>query len=286
MPSTKNPSTKIQAQKIQALKIQAQKMVTVRVNERCLALNNGIAYAPVTIMKVNKTTARVQYPKGEERTIPLGHVWKQKKKKKNVRTSLFCKNNDNKYTPRSRSERFALSRRIAVHPLCFGHGFMGGDFRRILMNSPARYKSLCIFNDNTPQWEWHGMFPTECQGAGGGNACARPWQSKEDAIGIPTGPFGSLTDTYTISFGIGNERMHHTAKEIIDEAIKRIVQVLVKHPEKEAIYYSVDNPTSNKIGLAIFSGVVGDDVVDYITQRIIELPRLVRLARLGLCLAI
>ena len=75
--------------------------------------------------------------------------------------------------------------------------------------------------------------------------------------------------------------MIHTAKEIIDEAIKRIVRLLVKHPEKEAIY-SVDTLTSNKIGLAIFRHAVGDDVVDYITAEILELPRLVRLARLGL----
>jgi len=42
-------------------------MVTVRVNERCLALKNGIAYEYATVLKVNKMTARVRYPKGDEK---------------------------------------------------------------------------------------------------------------------------------------------------------------------------------------------------------------------------
>lgn len=254
-------------------------MVTVSVNERCLALNNGVVYSYATVLKVNKTTARVRYPKGDEKTIPLSHLWKQKKKK-SARTSRFCKTKDDKYTPRSRSERFALARRVAVHAVCFGHGFMGGDFHRILTNDIARKESLCIFNDNTHQWEYHGANPTEHQHAGGGNACARPWQHMEDAIGMPTGPYASLTETHSVSFA-GEEKTIHTAKEIIDEAMKRIVRLLVNHPEKETIYYSVDTPASNKIGLAIFRHAVGDDVVDYITDKIIELPRLVRLARHG-----
>lgn len=254
-------------------------MVTVCVNERCLALKNGVAYEYATVLKVNKSTARVRYPNGDEKTIPLGHLWKQKKNKKSFRTSRFCKTNDDKYTPRSRSQRFALARRVAVQAVCFGHGFMGGDFYRILTNDSACKESLCIFNDNTDQWEFYGAHPTERQHAGGGNACARPWQHLEDAIGMPTGPYASLTETHNVSFA-GEEKTIHTAKEIIDEAIKRIVRLLVKHPEKETIYYSVDTPASKKIGLAIFRHAVGNDVVDYITDKIIELPRLVRLARL------
>ena len=95
---------------------------------------------------------------------------------------------------------------------------------------------------------------------------------------MPTGPFASLGETYNVSFA-GEEKMIRTAKDIIDEAINRIVRLLVKHPEKETIFYSVDTPTSNKIGLAIFRDAVGADVVDYITAKITEIPRLVRLAR-------
>ena len=245
-------------------------MVTVCVNERCLTLKNGVAYEYATILKVNKTTERVRYPNGNDNTIPLGHIWKQKKKKSG-RTSRFCKPKDDKYIPRSRSQRFALTRRVAVQAVCFGHGFMGGDFHRILINDSARKESLCIFNDNTHQWEYHGAHPTEFQYAGGGNAVARPWQHLDDAIGMPTGPFASLTETHDVSFA-GEEKMIHTAKEIIDEAIKRIVCLLVKHPEKETIFYSVDNPASKKIGLAIFRHAVGDDVVDYITDKMSRSP--------------
>ena len=253
-------------------------MVTVRVNECCLALKGGVAYEHATILKVNKTTARVRYAKGDEKTIPLDHLWKQKKKKNT--TSRFCKPKGDKYIPRSRSQRFALARRVAVQPVCFGHGFMGGDFYRILMSDSARKESLCIFNDNTDQWEFHGAHPTERQGAGGGNACARPWEHLEDAIGMPTGPYASLHETHYVSFA-GEEKTIRTAKEIIDEATKRIVRLLVKHPEKETIFYSVDTPASKKIGLAIFRNAVGNDVIDYITDKITEIPRLVRLARLA-----
>jgi len=256
-------------------------MVTVRVNERCLALNKSVAYEFATVLKVNKASARVRYPTGEERTIPLSHLWKQKKKKSTT-TSQFCKTNKGeKYIARSRSQRFALTRRLVVQSVCFGHGFMRGDFQSILSNDDVRKKTLCIFNDNTHQWEWHGAHPKDLQHAGGGNACARPWQHLEDAIGMPTGPFATLLETHNVSFA-GESAVMHTAKEIIDEAVQRILRLLVKHPEKETIHYSVDTPTSDKIGLAIFRHAVGDDVVDYITEKIHELPRRVRLARLAL----
>ena len=141
---------------------------------------------------------------------------------------------------------------------------------------------LCIFNDNTDAWERHGMCPDEPQGMGGGNACARPWQHRGDSIGMPTGPFANLAETRHVTFA-GEPASPHTAKEIIDEATQRIVRLLVQHPAKDTIFYSVDSPDSTKIGLAIFRGCVGDDVVEYITKKIADLPRAVRLARRDAC---
>jgi hypothetical protein len=253
-------------------------VLTVAPKEQCLALRAGVVYEHVTVMKVNKTTARVKYPDKTEASIPLPHLWKQKKKR-NKKTSRFSKPAGDKYTPRPRDQRFALARRIAVKPVCFGHGFMDGDYFRMLSDQAFCQSSLCIFNDNTPQWERHGSHPTVQQGPGGGNACARPWQHIGHAIGMPTGPFRNLTEVHHVSFA-GEPAAPHTAKEIIDEATKRIVHLCVQHPEKETIYFSVDTPDSVKIGLAIFRHAVGDDVVDYISAELANIPRQVRLARL------
>lgn len=253
-------------------------MAALRVHEVCLALRAGVAYEQVTVLAVNKKTARVRYPDKSIHTVPFAHIWKQKRKK-SKRTSRFCKATGDKYIPRSRAQRgLALARNLVVTPVCYGHGFKNGDFHRMLSDPATRDRTLCIFNDNTHQWARHGRYPTSPQGAGGGNACARPWQHLEHSIGMPTGPFADLEETHITSLA-GEPDAAYTAKEIIDAATNRIVRLLVKHPEKETVYFSVDTPDSRKIGLAIFRDSVGDDVVDYISANIHDLPRLVRMTR-------
>lgn len=249
------------------------RMVALRPKEQCFALREGV-YQQVIVLRVNKASARVKYiDTTTECTVPLTNMWKKKKKKKKT----FCK--PDKYTPRLPIERFNYARRISVQPVCFGNGFMSGDFNNMLSNDDIRQKILCIFNDNTHQWASHGAQPNTPQDGGGGNACARPWQHIEDSIGMPTGPyFSNLVETKYISFA-GEPAALHSIKEIIDEATNRIVNLLVKHPEKETICYSVDSVDSRKIGLAIFRNMTGDDVVDYISDKITDIPRRVRLAR-------
>jgi hypothetical protein len=253
-------------------------MVAVVPNEQCLALRAGTVYERATVLRVNKATARVQYHTKEVRTVPFAHLWKQKKKKSN-RTSRFFKSTSDKYIPRSRAQRFAHARRLVVQPVCFGHGFKRGDYYQMLTDNDVRPSSLCIFNDNTRQWADHGAHPTAPQDAGGGNACARPWQHLGHSIGMPTGPFSNLSEVNIVSLA-GEPAAPHTAKAIIDEASLRIVRTLAQHTEKDTVYYSVDTPDSRQIGLNIFRGMVGDDVVDYISDKIHDIPRQVRLARL------
>ena len=95
---------------------------------------------------------------------------------------------------------------------------------------------------------------------------------------MPTGPFSSLDEVCVVSLR-GEQRAEHTAKEIIDEALKRIVAVLMAHPEKHIVHFSVDEPDSDQIGLRIFRGAVGDDVVQYISEGFKNLPNALRIAR-------
>ena len=93
-------------------------MAAVVAKEQCLALRAGSAYERVTVLNVNKGTARVQYADKEVRTVPFAHLWKQKKKK-SKRASRFFKPTSDKYVPRTRAQRFAHTRRLAVEPVCF-----------------------------------------------------------------------------------------------------------------------------------------------------------------------
>ena len=66
----------------------------------------------------------------------------------------------------------------------------------------------------------------------------------------------------------------------VGAATERIVRTLVANPTKDTVYFSVDEPDSNKIGLRIFRGAVGDDVIDYISAKLTTLAASVRAERL------
>lgn len=248
-------------------------MVTVRVSETCKALRAG-SYCLATIEKVNKQSARVRYVDGQTETIAKNRLWKMKKTK-----AAHIPKGD-VYTPRARLGRFR--RRIDVIPTRFSFNETMGNFERMLRDPVIREDGVCCFNDNTGQWERAGLDPAVRQWAGGGNACARPWECLGDAIGMPTGPYGSLEETHMVQFPTEDSPSMHTAKEIIDEATNRIARLFLDHPNKTKLYFSVnptDPPDSTTIGLAIFAGVVGQDVVEYISMSIQSIPAKIEKAR-------
>lgn len=251
-------------------------MVTVVAQEQCLARRRGGAYELVTVLKVNKASARVNLANGTVATLPFDSLWKLKKRKTR-RTSAFFKKSSNYYHPRPRAWRFA-HKRLSIEPVCYGHGFKRGDFWTILTDERIRSSALCVFNDNTTQWEEFGLNPEKEQHAGAGNACARPWQHLGDSIGMPTGPFRDLMQTHKVSLR-GEPATMHTAKEIIDEAAERIVDTLLHNTDKRIVYYSVDNPDDRQIGVATFRNAVGADVIDYISATLQDIPRRVSLKR-------
>ena len=115
-------------------------------------------------------------------------------------------------------------------------------------------------------------------------AVAAQEQTDEEPIKelrVPPRPYISLDEVHEVQLSRDAARQPHTAKEIIDEAFARTVALFAARPEKETLYFSVnggDPPGSTRIGLAIFAGAVGADVVDYISERIQAVPAAVAAA--------
>lgn len=243
----------------------------LREQERCRVLCNG-KYIVATCVKAASKTVKVRFEDGATRSVPYSAIWKMKKTKHHRSPS-------DKYVARKRLGRYR--RPINVVPTRFSPFHMLGNFAKMLTSDLHR-NGICIFNDNTRQWEQAGLYPEVQQAAGGGNAAARPWEYLKHSVGMPTGPFSSLQDGAIVQFPNEESPTYHLATEIIDEAKNRIVRILLDDPSKDTLYMSVnpsDPPDSVKIGLAIFAGSVGTDVVDYISDSIQSIPDALHRAR-------
>lgn len=172
---------------------------------------------------------------------------------------------------------------IQVKPTRFKVGEKMGDFSKMLADPKLCQSMVAMFNDNSYNFERAGMHPNIKQGPGGGNAQVRPYECEGHAIGMPTGPYADLNEKVWIQFPCDTMKKEHTAQDVINEAFKRIVKRFAKDTKKKTLYYSInpnDPPGSNRIGLAIFAGEVGEDVVNYITDKIQEIPDAVFNARM------
>ena len=248
-------------------------MPSVRQNETCRVLVDG-KYVTGVCLYQNKTKPSARFRiDGKERTVPLKDVWKMKatsaKKKKG---NVGCLSVEKLPTRRGR-----FRRPVTVVPVRFRYGQTKGDFSRMLRDVNYKMDGVMCFNDNDGQWQAF-LNTREPDGAGGGNACARPWQHEGHAIGVPTGPYGALEEVrHNVRFP-EDGLLDRTAKEIIDRAFVQIRDLFLSRTDKSVLYYSAEDD-SDKIGLRIFAGLVGDDVVDYITQKLKEIPDEVRKAR-------
>lgn len=152
---------------------------------------------------------------------------------------------------------------VQVISLVFSGGNKDGDFNW-MVRQPQYADALFIFNDNVEQFLQHLASPADRNGpgcaAGGGNAIIRPLQCQTPprAAGIPTGAYGMGFDTLT-----------NAAKDLIDQAIANIEQV-VRQYGYTRIYYSAQD-ASGILGTGIFR--VGIDVKRYITDRLQALER-------------
>ncbi len=147
---------------------------------------------------------------------------------------------------------------VQVIGLVFSGVKKEGDFN--WMAQQIQYAdALFVFNDNAEQFLHHRAAPTDTSGPGctpgGGNAIIRPLQCQTPprAAGIPTG-----------SHGRGFDTLDTTAKELIDQAIASIEQVVRQYGYKRIFYSAQD--ASGILGTGIFR--VGHDVKQYITDRL------------------
>jgi hypothetical protein len=237
----------------------------LKLNEICKAKDDSGSYRECKIVALNKKSARIEID-GIRLTLPYQSLWKMKNKTKRSRFDKICDNN-------LVTKRLGRHRKIQVVPTHFTINYRGpdfwGDFSQMIQDPACRHDGLFLFNDNHDQWNFAYENPTIQQAAGGGNAAVRPWEYDGHAIGIPTGPYQNLQSIRTLYSGGVTQQL--PAKDIIDLAFKRIVKHCIEHPDKSTLYYSAA-PHSENLGLGIFANSVGDDVVQYITQKLKKLP--------------
>lgn len=228
-------------------------------------------------VRVYKKSLSVKLASGTTITVPFGNA--QIAKKKSMSRAYIPKADVHCST-----KRLGRFRRVHIVPTRFNPNRTLGNFGGMLNADEYKHSGVCMFNDNTGQFEFFGLNPSVQQPAGGGNAIARQMQHLGHSIGMPTGPFHSLTQQVHISLQPNDSTQQHSAKEVIDEAICRIVRLFLANDAKDTLYYSVnpnDPEESRRLGLAIFAGAVGDDVVDYISDEIQKIPALVQKARVS-----
>jgi hypothetical protein len=246
--------------------IKSGESIRVSVNER---------YEMAKCLRIHKKSVTVILKDGTTKTVPFSSLWKLKVAKKHK----YYKGDDKVITKR-------LGRHVGlvnVVPTRFEFGKMMGNFQAMLHNDKIRETGVMMFNDNKFEFEEHGQNPHRFQNAGGGNAAARPWQHLGDAIGVPTGPFATLQEKHGIQLKYGEPGREHTVTDIINEAFNRIVCLFLDNPNKNTLYFSVnpnDLPNSVRLGLGIFANQVGDDVIDYISDKIQQLPLDIQSARI------
>lgn len=182
------------------------------------------------------------------------------------------------------TKRLGRYRKVHIVPTRYHPSNVLGNFGAMLNEKKYTDSGVCMFNDNTGQFEFFGLNPSVRQAAGGGNAIARIMQHLKHSIGMPTGPFRDLMQVVQIRLSWDDTVAQHTAKEVIDHAVTRIVRLFLDNDAKDTLYYSInpnDPEDSRRLGLSIFAGAVGDDVVDYISDEIHKIPALVQKARVS-----
>ena len=204
---------------------------------------------------------------GKTSTVDASKVWLMKNKKKRYASTV-------EVMP-TRPYRYRSP--ITVVPTRYRYGDVVGNFNAML-NTEMKDSMVAMFNDNHEQFlEADPKGPlfhcVRTHMAGGGNASCRPFQMTKDAIGMPTGPYTSLAHLCRDS-----DDVMKTAHHFICVAFNRIVDLFLENPSKTTLYYSVNTygpPNSKRLGLGIFSGQVGEDVIDFITAHMDKLPMMV-----------
>lgn len=203
----------------------------------------------------------------EEMKVNLQDVWM----KKRVRSKRHSKASE-VYIPR----KLRYRKMVEVNPISFVGSNQPGDF--LWMIESGKYPdAVMLFNDNHEQWEEANpaspyFHDPRTHMRGGGNAAVRPFQRHKHAIGMPTGPYKSLKELKTY------EGKEMTVKDIIVIAFHRIIDLFMERLDKDILYFSAD-PVTGKLGLGIFQNLVGKDVIDFISDQLPHLGRMIQYTR-------
>lgn len=152
------------------------------------------------------------------------------------------------------------SRAITVLPVLFSGRKKDGDFK-YMAGRPEHANSLFILAENYRDM----LLSTE---DGGGTAALRTktWPNSKSpcAVGIPTG-WSQETGGFISLVPI--------VKTLVDLSINRVVAHLIENRDVNKIIYSADSADDSKIGVGIFKKTLHDDVRDYISSAIHDIPR-------------
>jgi hypothetical protein len=139
---------------------------------------------------------------------------------------------------------------ISIIPIIFTGFNKYGDFNWMI-NQQEYNDVLFIFNDNE---EYHNT-----NKMGKGNAIIRVYNSHNKKISMPR---SAGIPTGTLKYR-GYKKLNKTTKQIIDNSIDKIKQVIQTYNYKK-ICFSAD--ANGKLGTALFK--VNPAVIDYITEQI------------------
>ena len=152
------------------------------------------------------------------------------------------------------------TREVTVLGVLFKGRKKDGDFK-FMASRPEHANSVFVIGENYMDM----LFSTD---DGGGTAALRSqtWPNTERpcAVGIPTG--------WSQETG-GFRSLIPVVKTLIDYGVDRIIAHLIKFPHVNKIIYSADSTNGSKIGVGIFKHTLSDEVRDYMSSAVHDIPR-------------
>jgi hypothetical protein len=152
------------------------------------------------------------------------------------------------------------ARTITVLPVLFKGRKKDGDFK-YMVGRPEHANSLFMVAEN-----YRDMILSTEDGGGTAALRTKTWPTAKSpcAVGIPTG-WSQETGGFISLLPI--------VKTLVDLSINRVIAHLIENPNVNKIIYSADSADDSKIGVGIFKKTLHDDVRDYISSAIHDIPR-------------
>ena len=153
---------------------------------------------------------------------------------------------------------------LTVTGILFQERKKPGDFKW-MVTQPAYDKCAFVIMEN------YIDMVREDSGPGGGTAALRPYTMYHQADGKPLRAMGIPTGWSSDALGFSD--LDRDTKRLVDLSIQRIVLLLqTSLSHVTTLYFSCDKDDPCKIGTGIFAKTLHSDVIDYISQKLKNLP--------------